>query len=361
MKVCILGNGLTSLTLAKTLVNQGIYVDIFCGNKKHDQNKIQTLGISKSNIEFFNKNILNIKKLLWDINKIEIYSDNLNDEKILNFENQNEKLFSIIKNCELLNYLNSSLKKNKLFQIKINIKNFDSIHKNYDLVFNCDPDNQVSKKYFYRKITKNYKSFAYASIIHHKRLVNNNTALQIFTKKGPFAYLPISQTETSIVYSFKGIEDIDLKEHIKKYSLKYNSKYEINKIENPIKFKLHSSNLRSYHYKNILAFGDTLHKLHPLAGQGFNMSLRDIKEIFELIKFRINLGLPLDSSIFLDFENKTKHKNFIFSDSINFIYEYFNLEQKFNGSLLSKSVKFLGKNKILNKSFKKIADQGLII
>jgi len=124
MKVCILGNGLTSLTLAKTLVNQGIYVDIFCGNKKHDQNKIQTLGISKSNIEFFNKNILNIKKLLWDINKIEIYSDNLNDEKILNFDNQNEKLFSIIKNCELLNYLNSSLKKNKLFQIKLNIKNF---------------------------------------------------------------------------------------------------------------------------------------------------------------------------------------------------------------------------------------------
>ena len=29
MKVCILGNGLISLTLAKTLVNQGIYVDIF--------------------------------------------------------------------------------------------------------------------------------------------------------------------------------------------------------------------------------------------------------------------------------------------------------------------------------------------
>ena len=29
MKVCILGGGLTSLTLAKTLVNLGIYVDIF--------------------------------------------------------------------------------------------------------------------------------------------------------------------------------------------------------------------------------------------------------------------------------------------------------------------------------------------
>ena len=361
MKVYIIGNGLTSLTLAKTLVNQGICVHIFCGNKKYDQNKIQTLGISKSNIEFFNKNILNIKELLWDINKIEIYSDNLNDEKILNFENQNEKLFSIIKNYELLNYLNNSLKKKKLFKIKLNIKNFHSIHKNYDLVFNCDPDNQVSKKYFFKKITKNYKSFAYASIIHHKKLINNNTATQIFTKKGPLAYLPISQKETSIVYSVRGIEDIDLKEYIKKYTIKYNSVYKINKIENPIKFELRSSNLRSYYYKNILAFGDALHKLHPLAGQGFNMTLRDIKEIFELIKFRINLGLNLDSSIFLDFEKKIKHKNYIFSNSINFIYEYFNFEHKLNNSLLSKSVQFLGKNKLLNNSFKKIADQGLII
>ena len=33
MKVSILGNGLTSLTLAKLLVNQGINVDIFCDRK----------------------------------------------------------------------------------------------------------------------------------------------------------------------------------------------------------------------------------------------------------------------------------------------------------------------------------------
>ena len=90
------------------------------------------------------------------------------------------------------------------------------------------------------------------------------------------------------------------------------------------------------------------------------MTLRDIKEIFELIKFRINLGLNLDSSIFLDFEKKIKHKNYIFSKILNFIYEYFNFEHKLNNSLLSKSVQFLGKNKLLNNSFKKIADQGLI-
>ena len=76
MKVSILGSGLTSLTLAKILVNQGINVDFFSNQKGFKDNKIQTLGISKSNIDFFNANILNIKKFLWDINKIEIFSEN---------------------------------------------------------------------------------------------------------------------------------------------------------------------------------------------------------------------------------------------------------------------------------------------
>ena len=229
--------------------------------------------------------------------------------------------------------------------------------KNYDLVFNCDPNNQISKIFFYKKIEKNYKSFAYATIIHHKKIIKNDVATQVFTKNGPFAYLPISQTETSIVFSAKGKENVKIEEYIEKY----NTKYLITKIEKPIKFELRSSNLRSYYHKNILAFGDVLHKLHPLAGQGFNMSLRDIREIFKLIKSRIDLGLPLDMSVFSDFENEIKHKNFIFSKSIDFIHEYFDFERKFNTNFLSKSVQFLGKNKLLNKSFRKIADQGLTI
>ena len=90
------------------------------------------------------------------------------------------------------------------------------------------------------------------------------------------------------------------------------------------------------------------------------MSLRDIKDILELIKFRKNLGLPLDNSIFFDFEKKIKHKNYIFSKSIDFIYEYFNFENKLNNTFLSKSVQLLGRNKLFNNNFKKIADQGLI-
>jgi len=90
MKLCILGGGLTGLSLAKSLVKKGLSIDIFLNKKKSDFNRSRTIGISNDNLMFFNKEILDIEKLFWNIKKIEIYSDNLRNEKILNFENNNK-------------------------------------------------------------------------------------------------------------------------------------------------------------------------------------------------------------------------------------------------------------------------------
>ena len=43
------------------------------------------------------------------------------------------------------------------------------------------------------------------------------------------------------------------------------------------------------------------------------MTIRDIKEIFYLIKLRKDNGLDLDCSICSDFEKNMKHKNYLFS------------------------------------------------
>ena len=354
MKLCILGNGLTSLSLAKSLVNKGIFIDIFLNKKFLKYNKSRTIGISKKNLDFFNKNILDIKKLSWNINKIEVYSDNLQSEKILNFQNNDQPLFAIIKNYELQKYLLSKLKKSKFCNFK-NKNNFNI--KDYKLIINCDSYNTITNKFFFKNIKKNYNSYAYTAIIKHKELRNNNIASQTFTERGPIAFLPVSEKETSVVYSIQGNKNLDLKQLIKKY----NTKYTITKFSEIASFELRSSNLRSYYYKNILAFGDLLHKLHPLAGQGFNMCLRDIKDISELIKFKLDHGLDLDSSICVDFEKKTKHKNYLFSNGIDFVYEFFKLESRMKNDFFSKSIQFLGKNKFLNRSFEKIANNGFII
>ena len=140
---------------------------------------------------------------------------------------------------------------------------------------------------------------------------------------------------------------------------KFNPLYKIQKVNDISKFNLESINLRKYYKNNILAFGDLLHKLHPLAGQGFNMSIRDIKDLVELIDDRINLGLPLDKSICLEFQNKTRSKNYIFSKGIDLIYESFNFESKIQSNFISSAAKLVGQNKLLNKYFKQFADIGL--
>ncbi len=122
MKLCILGGGLTGLSLAKSLVKKGLSIDIFFNKKKSDFNRSRTIGISNDNLMYFNKEILDIKKLFWDIKKIEIYSDNLRNEKILNFENNNKTVFAIIRNYQLQSKLLKILKKDKLCKFK---KNFD--------------------------------------------------------------------------------------------------------------------------------------------------------------------------------------------------------------------------------------------
>ncbi len=89
------------------------------------------------------------------------------------------------------------------------------------------------------------------------------------------------------------------------------------------------------------------------------MTIRDMKEIHRLIIFKKEHGLDLDLSLSSEFEKNMKDKNYLFSSGIDFIYEFFNLENKINKNIVSKSIKFLGKNKITNNFFTKLADSGL--
>jgi len=356
MKICILGDGLTSLTLAKLLVNKTIAVDLLFEDKAVNYSKSRTFGITKKNYEFFTNQILNIKNISWKLNNIEIYTDNLPNQKILEFKKENSEIFFIIKNNELYRNLNLELKDSKLFKKKLLNNNDFSIIDRYDLVLNCNKNHSITKKFFSKKFEKKYNSVAHTAIIKHK-LINNKSAVQIFTKMGPIAFLPISNSETSVVYSISKSDKVDLASLIKKY----NKKYSISKILDKKSFDLQSLNLRKYYFKNILCFGDLIHKIHPLAGQGFNMTIRDIIDLSKIIDDKIETGLELNPLIFDEFEKKTMHRNYIFSQGIDLIYNFFDLERKSNVKLVSHSLKYLGKNKYFNNFFSKLADEGITL
>ena len=93
MKVCLIGDGLVSLTLANVLIQKDLFVDIFSVKKNTTNNQSRTLGISKSNIDFFNNEIMNIEKILWNIQKIKIFTDKNNKKSYLNLITKVIKFF----------------------------------------------------------------------------------------------------------------------------------------------------------------------------------------------------------------------------------------------------------------------------
>jgi len=74
MNVCIVGDGLTSLSLAKNLINKKINVHIYQQKKFNNTISTRTIGITKNNLDFFKKEIQKFsKKNILEIKKIEIY------------------------------------------------------------------------------------------------------------------------------------------------------------------------------------------------------------------------------------------------------------------------------------------------
>ena len=128
MRICIIGDGLVSLALANVLIQKDLSVEILFNSKNKRYDKTRTLGISKSNVDFFNNEIINIKKLLWKIKNIKVFSENLSNKEILNFENGEQQIFSMIKNHKLYDILNKNLKKSKFAKF-INNTDYKSIIK----------------------------------------------------------------------------------------------------------------------------------------------------------------------------------------------------------------------------------------
>jgi len=99
--------------------------------------------------------------------------------------------------------------------------------------------------------------------------------------------------------------------------------------------------VRNKYYKDrTLLFGDALHVVHPFVGQGFNMTLRDLKCLKKMLNKKINLGLDIGSlDILSEFSSETKPRNFAFSISVDLLKNFLSFKK-----LRSDTLKILNKN-----------------
>ena len=373
-KICIIGDGITALMLTKVLLDLNIEIDLInqnIFNKKKLATRI--LAISNNNFMFLKKQAILSNKInrLWKINKINIFNfkSKSGPSSLMHFQNkENNPIFYTIKYNNFFLNLKSKIKRNPLLKIfdDKKIKNFLSkqIKKNnYNLIINCSSSNLISKKFFFKKINKDYNAFAFTTIIKHKK-ISNHIASQFFTELGPMAFLPISENYTSVIWS--------VKLYNKKYKNFFNNKIIKNRIKELFPFKsdkitfslINKFNLnflipKEYYKKNILAFGDGLHKIHPLAGQGLNMGIRDIKILKSVIEKRINLGLEINETVLADFASQIKPYNFLFAKGIDFMEKYFSINNTNFNKYSEKIFNYINKNSFIKQIFVDFADRGI--
>ena len=212
-----------------------------------------------------------------------------------------------------------------------------------------------------RTIKKNYNEMACTAIVKHNSKICE--ASQFFLREGPLAILPFSKNMFSVVWS---VSNIFFKNNNKSFKRILNDKIQIifpnvkiksiDKIKSfPIKLNLKTK----YFRKNVLILGDGLHAIHPMAGQGFNLVLRDIKKLSDLISNALKLGLSLKNSFLLrDFYQARKPENNILALGINLTNIFFK-NNKYFFPVKKKILDNVDKFKFIKKVSQIISDKGI--
>lgn len=138
-----------------------------------------------------------------------------------------------------------------------------------------------------------YEQTALAATFEHKN-PHNNTAIEHFRREGPMAILPLQDKgethRSSFVWTVetrdaKPLLEMDQDTFTIALSARIPENYGAIKIASKLmSFPLSLQHAHTYIGERIALIADAAHGMHPIAGQGLNMGMRDIKALVEILK-----------------------------------------------------------------------------
>jgi 2-octaprenyl-6-methoxyphenol hydroxylase len=155
-------------------------------------------------------------------------------------------------------------------------------------------------------VTKwSYKQNAIVCMIQHE-LAHEGVAHEHFLPTGPFAILPMQGNRSSVVWSLR--EDLspalmDLSPEDFAYAMQAKFGNSLGKITLSSQrwcYPLGVQFANTYTDQRFVMIGDAAHVIHPIAGQGLNMGLRDVAALSEVLVESFRLGLDIGSHTALE-------------------------------------------------------------
>ena len=352
--ILVVGAGLSGLMSAYCLSELNIsisIVDHFDFTDIESRRKdLRTTAISEGSKQFLDH--IGIWK------KIQKYSEPIKNIKVLDrkvsrsieFSNpaNKENLGYIVKNSDIKFILLKELNKKpniRFFKnhmlLKIAYKTpgvlcqFENFEINSKLIIGADGKNSIVRKLLQTPVyKKQYDQKAIVINIEHTKN-HFSTAFELFYNTGPLAILPMKKIKknkflSSLIWShnsdfIKSISQINknfLKELLEESINSFVG--EITQINSVQSFDLSAHINKRFYEKQVVYLGDAAHSIHPIAGQGWNIGIRDIKNLLEVSKNNLKLGLELGSNTYCkEYNDKTFYDAFVLfqlTDKLNSVF-----------------------------------------
>jgi len=362
--VLIVGSGLSGIIAASALSLLNIKIIIVDQknisseyfSSKLSKTDTRTTAIAEGSKFFLDEISLwkNLSKYAEPIKKIKVIDRRPNNT--INFSNskKNKNLGYVIKNNNFIHIVLKELIKRKNVTICNNLKlqkidysfnkiicGFNNIIISSNLLVAADGKNSTVRSI---KNTGYYKKDydEKALVVNFEHLNNHNScAYEFFYENGPLAILPMQKElnfQSSLIWSNKSkylesllnVDENLFKKILEEKIIQQTGK--IKKIKSKQIFQLSAHLNYKFYEKRIVYVGDAAHSIHPIAGQGWNLGLRDVMKLYMLLNEYINLGLEINTIEFCK-----KYNQECYYDS----YILFQITDKLNSL-------FMVNNKIIN-------------
>ncbi len=352
--IAIIGGGLAGLTQAILLGNQGW--DVACIDRDTPQTQSDdNYDIRTTAISWGSRNLLKNANIWQDI---EGRAECISDILILDEDSPVELEFNaadidaegfgwIVDNRDLRDVLFKHVQKNKnithmtgqsVTSFEHNSDNVtvtlaDNTQIKTKLVIGADGRNSLTRDHMNVKTwNRDYNQTALVCLINHDK-PHNGLALEHFRTQGPFAVLPFTNDDngthrSAIVWTVEGGDaqswmDCSIETFQTAIQTRCGDLFgSINVVGSRAAWPLNVVKAHTYVTDRMVIIAEAAHGMHPIAGQGLNMSLRDIAAITEILK---DVSDPGNQALLQSYQNLRSRDNWsmvIATDKLNDLFGY---------------------------------------